>query len=136
MYILYAGGHCAVHHMPTSLSIPKDQQQQVPNEDGNHVINDDDVTHSPKMANGISEDQPHLSDSSSEPHPSNLTNGIHQSEPLQSPTNIVRTSLDESHSDLLSNTIPDLVNGTCSTTEHSEATTSAANSANQNTSGR
>ena len=105
------------------------------------MINNDDARHPPEMTNGIAEDQPHLSDANTEgsqPHPSNLTNDIHQSEPIQSPTNIVKTSLDESHSDLLSNAIPDLVNGTCSPTEHSEATATqaATNSTNHNTSGR
>ena len=102
------------------------------------INNRDDMTHPPKMTNGIAEDQPHLSTascSSSESHPCNLTNGMHQSESLQSPVDNIRTSLDESHSDLLSKIIPDLVNGMCFPTEHSEAATLAANSANQNSSG-
>ncbi|XP_065893122.1 clustered mitochondria protein homolog isoform X2 [Dysidea avara] len=115
------------------------EQSSSAKKDRDHVINNDDARHPPEMTNGIAEDQPHLSDADTEgsqPHPSNLTNDIHQSERIQSPTNIVKTSLDESHSDLLSNAIPDLVNGTCSPTEHSEATATqtATNSTNHNTS--
>jgi len=90
------------------------------------VVSNDDATHPPQMTNGIDEDHQQSDTASSESHPSNLTNGIHQSEALQSPT--IKSSLDESHSDLLSKGISDLVNGMCSPTEHSKTTSLAADS--------
>jgi len=99
------------------------------------VINNDDVTHPPQMTNGVVEDQPHVDTASSESSPSNFVNGVHQSEAIQSPANVIKTSLDKSHSDLLSKLTSDLVNGTCSPTEHSKANSTTADSTNDNSLG-
>ena len=89
------------------------------------MINND-VIHPPQMTNEVVEDHPLVDTASSESNPSNFVNGVHRSEAVQSPTNIIKNSLDESHSDLLSIPTPDLVNGTCSATEYSKATSTAA----------
>jgi len=87
------------------------------------------------MTNEVVEDHPLVDTASSESNPSNFVNGVHRSEAVQSPTNIIKNSLDESHSDLLSIPTPDLVNGTCSSTEHSRTTSTAADPTNDNSLG-